>query len=73
MLRCTEVSQPIDAMGHSRPGPTSGRPANVCYASDRYRNGEPLKPTRRADSVEKLKNGVEAKIRDGSVATSIRQ
>jgi hypothetical protein len=26
-----------------------------------------------ADSVEKLKNGVEAKIRDGTVATSIRQ
>ena len=29
-------------------GPTSGRPANVCYASDRYRNDEPLKATRRA-------------------------
>jgi hypothetical protein len=27
----------------------------------------------RVDSVEKLKNGVEAKIRDGLVATSIRQ
>jgi hypothetical protein len=26
--------------------PTSGRPANVCYASDRYRNDEPLKATR---------------------------
>jgi hypothetical protein len=37
---------------YREPGPTSSRPANVCYASDRYRNGEPLKPTRRptADS-----------------------
>jgi hypothetical protein len=34
------------ALGHSQPGPTSGRPPDVCYASDRYRNDEPLKPTR---------------------------
>jgi hypothetical protein len=26
-----------------------------------------------ADSVEKLKNGIEAKVRGGSVATSIQQ
>ena len=38
----------MSALGHLRPGPTSGRPANVCYASDRYRNDEPLKATRRA-------------------------
>ena len=37
-------------LGHSRPGPTSGRPANVCYVSDSYRNGEPLKPTGRTMS-----------------------
>jgi hypothetical protein len=32
-----------------------------------------LGPILRVDCVEKLKNGVEAKIRYGSVATSIRQ
>ena len=37
-------------MGHLRPGPISSRPANVSYASDRYRNDEPLNPTFRAIS-----------------------
>ena len=40
--------------GHLRPGPTSSRPANVRYASDRYRNGEPLKATRRATTRHRL-------------------
>jgi hypothetical protein len=37
---------------HSRSGPTSGRPANVCYASDRYRSGKPQNPTRRAQKAK---------------------
>jgi bifunctional non-homologous end joining protein LigD len=32
-------------MGHLRPGPTSSRPANVRYASDRDRSGEDLRRT----------------------------
>jgi hypothetical protein len=36
-------------MGHSRPGRTSSISSHVRYASDRYRNGEARKPTRRAN------------------------
>jgi len=37
MLRCTEVSQPIDAVGHSRPGWADSKSGNVrfCPESDR--------------------------------------
>jgi len=50
-LLCWRDSHPLEWQlaslhGHSRPGPTSSRPANVCYASDCYRNGDPLKPTK---------------------------
>jgi hypothetical protein len=38
----------MTASGHSRPGLTSSRSSHARYASDRYRNSEPLKPTRRA-------------------------
>ena len=37
-----------NGLGHSRPSGTSGISSHVRYASDRYRNSEPLKPTRRA-------------------------
>ena len=41
-------ARPMTALGHSRPGRTSIISSNVRYAFDRYRNGEALKPTRRA-------------------------
>jgi hypothetical protein len=39
VLHRTQVSPPMVELGHSRSDRTSGRPANVSYASDRYRNG----------------------------------
>ena len=38
----------MSPLGHSRPGGTSSISSHVRYASDRYRNGEALKLTRRA-------------------------
>jgi len=42
-------------MAHATYHLAAGRPANVCYASDRYRNGEPLKATRRASDWHRSK------------------
>jgi hypothetical protein len=39
----------MSARSHSRPGRTSSISSHVRYASDRYRNGKALKPTRRAN------------------------
>jgi hypothetical protein len=44
----------IVALGQSQPGSTSGKPTNVCYASDHYRSGKPLNPTRRATNGRRL-------------------
>jgi hypothetical protein len=46
LSQCVNLRQRNDAKGHLRPGPTSSRRANVCYASDRYRK-------RAAESDEK--------------------
>jgi hypothetical protein len=54
-------------LGHSRAGPTSSRPANVCYVSDRYRNYEPLKATRRTNS------GQSAPQRKGAITSLTSQ
>ena len=51
----------MTAMGHLRPGPTSGRPANVCYASDRYLNGEPAE----TDEKNETARAVERCAQDG--------
>jgi hypothetical protein len=39
-----------ERMAHATYHLAAGRPANVCYASNRYRGGKPLKPTRSANS-----------------------
>jgi hypothetical protein len=54
MLRCTEVSQPTDGMGHSRPMHSVPVPINVrCYSnSDIIVRRREM--TLRADAVEKV-------------------
>jgi len=52
---------------YREPGPTSSRPANVCYVSDRYRNYEPLKATRRTNS------GQSAPQRKGAITSLTSQ
>jgi hypothetical protein len=44
------TAAPHVSSGSLATGSNQQQAANVCYASDRYRNGEPLKPTRRANS-----------------------
>jgi hypothetical protein len=49
LLRCESLERPMSQLGHERLGGASCRSSHVRYASDCYRNGEPLKLTRRAN------------------------
>ena len=52
---------------YREPVATSSRPANVCYVSDRDRNDEPLKATRRTNS------GQSAPQRKGAIRSPHRR
>ena len=50
MVHHSKTCPPMTEMGHSLPGQTKQHVQPCPLFADRYRNGEPLKPTRRANN-----------------------